>query len=116
MAPLNTIPTNHSSPPVEALNVQVDLAVVVAPEKLGLPDIVVQGNQYPEPRASQFPPPPSPVHARIMVSLARFVAPQAFSEAARMSPWSSYSTADACSSRASYKICLMRSVLVVISP
>ena len=52
--------------------------------------------------------------ARTRASVARFVAPQAFSAALRILPWASISSASAWSSRASWKISSMRFVLVVM--
>ena len=47
--------------------------------------------------------------------MARFVAPQDFSAAFRVLPWASLSSASAWSSRASWKMAWMRSVLAVMS-
>ena len=58
------LPHKPLQPPVRALTVQVDLAVVVAPLKLGLTNIIVLGSQN-----LKGAPPPSPVSAPLAVSV-----------------------------------------------
>ena len=101
---------------VETLAVELGLAGVVASAQVGAADSWVRGLQLPEFRPGfgrplrLFPRP-----ARMRASVARLVAPQAFSAASRISPWSSRSTAAACRKRASWNISWTRSVWMVMA-